>query len=84
MVDPSLRGSVFVTLTHPPGPDIDTSQRTWLPLQDVYEIDVDVTDLGELSDQLRRHFEELAERMESITDEGSLRSHDYPADRMYM
>jgi uncharacterized protein len=76
---------VFITPTHPPGPDIDAALRLIEAAESVYDFEVDETELRELGEQFREYYEQLADRMNSMT-EGleSPGSHDYPEDRMYM
>jgi len=83
--DPDLSTGVFVTPAHPPGPDIDAALRLLDTLEAVYGFEVDETELRELGAQLQAYYEQLAERMATLTEgEEGVRSHDYPEDRMYM
>jgi len=76
---------VFVTPTHPPGPDVDAALKLLAAIEDLCDLDVDETELRELGDQLRQHYEQLADHMATIAEgEDALGSHDYPEDRMYM
>ena len=76
---------VFITPTHPPGPDVDAALRLLDALQTLYAFEVDETELRELGERMTRYYEQLAERMEAIAESGeALGSHDYPEDRMYM
>lgn len=76
---------VFVTPSHPPGPDFDSALRFLNALQHVYDFDVDADELLELSAEMKRYYAELADRTESIrSQDQSFGSPDYPEDRMYM
>ena len=76
---------VFATPTHPPGPDIDAALKLLAAIEDICGFDVDETELREFGDQLKQHYEQLAQRMTSLSEgDDDLRSHDYPEDRMYM
>lgn len=76
---------VFVTPTHPPGPDVDAALKLLGAVEGLYGVDVDETELQALSEQLKRYYEQLADRMASMAEsETPLPSHDYPEDRMYM
>lgn len=74
---------VFVTPTHPPGPDIEAALRLLDALERIYAFEVDETELRELGEQMQQYYEQLAERMAKPGEE-ALGSHDYPEDRMYM
>lgn len=76
---------VFLTPTHPPGPDIEAALRLIGATETVYDFDVDETELEELAQNLQEYYEQLADRMTEMS-EGveSPGSHDYPEDRMYM
>lgn len=76
---------VYLTPTHPPGPDIDASLLLLDTIQEIYEFTVDEEELRERSEELKQYYEELAKRMQSLGDgDQSLASRDYPEDRMYM
>lgn len=76
---------VYVTPTHPPGPDIDASLLLLDVIQEVYEVAVDEKELRTRSDELKRYYQELAQRMESFGEgDQSLLSREYPEDRMFM
>ena len=76
---------VFITPTHPPGPDIDASLKLLAALESLYGFDVDETELRERGEQVKQYYEQLTERMEAMAErDESLPSHDYPEDRMYM
>lgn len=75
---------VFLTPTHPPGPDVDAALRLINAAESIYGFDVDETELRRLGERLREYYEQLADRMTTLSDEETLGSHDYPEDRMYM
>jgi len=59
---------VYITPTHPPGPDVDASLRLLTALETVYGFDVDESELEALSEQLREYYGKLAERVASATE----------------
>lgn len=73
---------VLVTPVHPPGPDVEATLRFLEVLESLYGVSVDVTELEELSAELRDQFAEMADRMQGLR-EGAMEA-EYPADRMYM
>lgn len=83
--EPALDTGVLLTPTHPPGPDIEAALRLIEAAETLYGFAVDETELRELGEQLEEHYEQLADRMATLS-EGveSPGSHDYPVDRMYM
>lgn len=76
---------VYITPTHPPGPDLDAALLLLDALQDVYEFKVDEAELRQMAEDLKRHYAELADQLQTMqeSDEG-LMSRDEPEDRMYM
>lgn len=83
--DAAPETGVFITPTHPPGPDVDASLKLLDALESIYGFDVDETELRELGEQLRQYYEQLAARTASAAeDQSGLGSHDYPEDRMFM
>lgn len=83
--DDAVEAGVYVTPTHPPGPDVDAALRLIDALEGRYELDVDEAELEALSEQLRRYYSELAERMETLgQSDQPIGSRDFPEDRMYM
>ncbi|GAA0291981.1 proteasome assembly chaperone family protein [Halarchaeum salinum] len=75
---------VYLTPTHPPGPDVDASLRLLTAIESVYDFDVDESDLQSLSEQLREYYGKLAERLASGTEgEDALAGYD-TEDGMYM
>nr|WP_277752634.1 PAC2 family protein [Halorubrum salsamenti] len=76
---------VYITPTHPPGPDIDASLLLLDTIQEIYEFTVDEEELRARSEELKQYYQELTQRMESLGGgEQSLASRDYPEDRMFM
>jgi uncharacterized protein len=75
----------LVTPIHPPGPDLDAALRLLDSLQSLYGFEVSDEELRTLSEELKRHYSELTDRMRAI-DEGdrSLAAQEYPEDRMFM
>ena len=76
---------VYVTPVHPPGPDIEATLRLLDALQRVYDFEVDEAELREISAQMRRYYDELANSMQAIGDaDAPMARRDFPEDRMYM
>lgn len=82
-LDSSLRVGVFATPTHPPGPDIDAALLLLDTVRTVYGVDVDDEELRQLSEETKRYYAELADRMDALED-GSVGRQDFPEDRSYM
>jgi uncharacterized protein len=83
--DKAPETGVFATPTHPPGPDIDAALKLLAAIEDICGFDVDETELREFGEQLKQHYEQLAERMAALSEgDDEFGSHDYPEDRMYM
>lgn len=81
----ALPVGVFITPTHPPGPDVDAALLLITTLEGVYDFDVDEAELEALSGQLKDYYTELADRMETLSQSDQpLTSRDFPEDRMYM
>lgn len=68
---------VLVTPTHPPGPDIEATLKFIVALEDVYDISVDESELRELGARFEEYYEQLEERMSTMTDTEE-------SDRMFM
>lgn len=83
--DDRLEVGVYVTPAHPPGPDVDAALLLIEALEGRYGIDIDEAELEALSEQLRRYYNELADRMETLGQaDQPIASRDFPEDRMYM
>jgi predicted ATP-grasp superfamily ATP-dependent carboligase len=55
------------------------------PIEDVYDISIDLSELEDLSDTIKEHYASLAERMEKLREtEDSRASQEYAEDRMFM
>jgi len=76
---------VFVTPTHPPGPDLDAALLFLDALQGVYDFELDEAELRRTAEDLKRHYQELADRLQAMQEsDGGLMGRDAPDDRMYM
>ena len=76
---------VFITPTHPPGPDLDAALLLLEAVQGVWDLTVDEQELMELAEQMKQYYGELADRMQALNQgEQPLSSRDYPEDRMFM
>lgn len=73
---------VYVTPTHPPGPDIDAAFRFLDAIERIYDVDVDRAELERRAEEIRQHYANLAERMATFEAESTVR--EYPEDRMFM
>lgn len=72
----------LVTPSHPPGPDLEAALLFVGALEGIYGLTVDAGELERLSADVRRHYEEMAKRLEAMT-EGSatMEGRDLPEDR---
>lgn len=70
---------VFVTPTHPPGPDLEAAIRFLEALATVYDVPVDAGELKARAEELNRYYAEMAQRAQDIENDS-----DYPEDRAYM
>jgi len=76
---------VYVTPTHPPGPDIDASLKFLDTIEDSYDVSVDLSELEDRSDAIQKHYAALADRMEKLREvEDSRADQEYAEDRMFM
>ena len=82
--DTAPETGVFITPTHPPGPDVDAALRLLGTIETLYGVEVDESELRELGEQFKEYYEQLVERMTAAEGDQALGSHDYPVDRMYM
>lgn len=75
---------VYVTPTHPPGPDIEASMLFLDAIETVYDVSVDQAALQELSAEITQYYTELADRMAALEDQETAGTRDFPEDRMFM
>jgi len=68
----------LVTPAHPPGPDFDGALLLLDAAASAYDLTVDTAELRERSEEVRRYYQEMADRMETVPDG------DRMEDRMYM
>ncbi|EMA64468.1 proteasome assembly chaperone family protein [Halorubrum lipolyticum] len=76
-IDSPLGVGVFVTPVHAQAPDADAAVRLVDTIDETYELGVDSEPLASFADDVRRHYEDLAERIEEREPDGTY-------DRMYM
>ena len=77
--------AALVTPTHPPGPDFEAAVRLLRALETITGISVDEGELQTQAEEMRRYYQELADRMARFErGEQPLRGQDFPEDRMYM
>lgn len=74
---------VYITPAHPPGPDIDAALLLLDAIEEIYGVSVDRTELEELSADIKRHYENLADRMSTLAEEQAGRR-EFAEDRMFM
>jgi uncharacterized protein len=77
-IDSELASCVYVTPVHEQVPDVEAAIRLVDTVSAVYDLDVDTAPLQDFAAEIRRHYEELAERLQAAAEE------DVPEDRMYM
>jgi len=76
---------VFVTPAHPPGPDVDGALLFLDAIEEAYDLTVDRAELEELSENIKKHYEALADRMQAVSESDEARAErEFYADRMYM
>ena len=76
-MDSPLGVGLFVTPVHAQAPDVEAAVRLVETATDLYGLDVDAGPLEAFAAEIRRHYEDLAERIEEREPEGTY-------DRMYM
>jgi uncharacterized protein len=77
-IDTPLASCVYVTPVHEQVPDVEAAIRLVDTVSAVYDLDVDTAPLQDFAADIRRHYEELAERFQAAAEE------ELPEDRMYM
>lgn len=76
---------VYITPTHPPGPDVEAAILLLDAIQGVYGFSVDQEELRQLGEEMKQYYASLAERMQTLGEaEAALPGREYPEDRMYM
>lgn len=76
---------IYVTPTHPPGPDIDAAFEFLDAIERIYGVEVDRAELEERSEEIKQYYANLAERLATIEESDQLLSNrEYPENRMYM
>ncbi|EMA63816.1 proteasome assembly chaperone family protein [Halorubrum kocurii] len=76
-IDSPLGVGVFVTPVHAQAPDADAAVRLVDTIDETYALGVDSAPLASFAADVRRHYEDLAERIEEREPDGA-------SDRMYM
>jgi uncharacterized protein len=77
-IDTDLATCVYVTPVHEQVPDVEAAIRLVDTVAAVYDLPADTAPLQDFAAEIRRHYEELAERLQSAAEE------ELPEDRMYM
>lgn len=71
--------------SHPPGPDFEAALRFIDAFERIFEFDIDEETLRERSEEMKRYYAELADRIESMqSQDQSLAGYVHPEDRMFM
>jgi uncharacterized protein len=76
-IDSPLGVGVFITPVHAQAPDADAAVRLVDTIDETYDLGVDSGPLASFAADVRRHYEDLAERIEEREPDGTY-------DRMYM
>jgi len=76
-IDSPLGVGVFITPVHAQAPDADAAVRLVDTIDETYDLGVDSEPLASFAADVRRHYEDLAERIEEREPDGTY-------DRMYM
>ena len=77
-MDSELETAIYITPVHPQAPDVEAAIRLLDTATDIYDLDVDTTDLQTFADTVSQHYANLSERVEQADDSQR------PDDRMYM
>ncbi|MDZ7687318.1 MAG: PAC2 family protein [Halobacteriales archaeon] len=80
-IDTSLSVGVLVTPAHPPAQDVEAALRLIDAFDKVYDVKIDTAPLEEYAQEVKQHYEHLAERMENVQKESKRR---VAEDRAYM
>lgn len=75
---------VFVTPSHPPGPDLDAALRLLDALERVTGVSIDRAELDRSAAELRQYYAELADRVQTLEEAEGTGTREYPEDRMFM
>lgn len=76
---------IYVTPAHPPGPDVDAALLFLDVVENVYNLEVDLTELEDLSEQIKEYYTTLAEQLGALQrSEEELRNREFTEDRMFM
>lgn len=70
---------VYVTPTHPPGPDFEAAVRLLETVSNHFDVGIDTSQLKAKSEEIQQYYEELAARIQTENQD-----RDFPEDRMYM
>ncbi|MUW13839.1 proteasome assembly chaperone family protein [Halorubrum sp. CBA1125] len=76
-IDSPLGVGVFVTPVHAQAPDVEAAVRLVDTVESTYDLGVDSEPLASFAAEIRRHYEDLAERIDEREPDGTY-------DRMYM
>lgn len=77
-IESPLATGVLVTPVHAQAPDIEAAIRLVQTANDLYDLGVDTGPLQSFADEIRQHYEDLADRIETVE------AAELPEDRMYM
>lgn len=77
-MDTDLRVGVFVTPVHPRAPDVDAALRLLVAVEQLYDLDVDTTELEQFAGEIEQYYRDLEDRLQAVEQAESYE------DRMYM
>jgi uncharacterized protein len=77
-MDSDLRVGVLVTPVHPQVPDVEAAIRLVEAIKQLYELDIETTELEKFADQIQQYYQSLEERVEAV------RQAERPENRMFM
>lgn len=77
-IESPLATAVLVTPVHAQAPDIEAAIRLVEAVNAIYDLGVDTGPLQSFAEEVRQHYEDLADRIESVE------AAELPEDRMYM
>lgn len=78
-IDSPLAAGVLATPVHAPPPDVEAAIRLAQTVEAIYPVSVDTGPLETLATEIERHYQELAERIDTLHDDQHR-----PEDRMFM
>ncbi|MFA9518609.1 proteasome assembly chaperone family protein [Halopenitus sp. H-Gu1] len=77
-MDTDLRVGVFVTPVHARIPDVEAALRLLVAVEQLYDLDIDTTELEQFASEIEQYYRDLEERSQAVEQP------DIYEDRMYM